>query len=405
MTELYDYLTGTAVIKAYTDNAGALADKLSENVKFRKLSVKKSEVLVTVGIFDEKFTEKLIASMNIPYENVCRRGLLYFLRRYAKRTGLIVGAAVSAVMIFFLSNIVLKIEISGNDAVTENEIMSMLRDSGIEYGAFIPSMNLRRSEKELLSMSDKFTAAVIRSSGFRIIVEVTEGGTEISTEKKNQPSNIISLYDAQITKVNVKSGMLLQMDGDTVRRGEILISGIVSEKFGGSYNVRAMGEITGRYRRTAEFSEDYISTCKIFGEEYRNKYIKIFGKYFSLPGNTENTDTAEYIKSSKYISFMGLTLPLEIIVVDAFPYSLQKVTATKEELTENAHNKLEDFENNLLKNSGEKIIDRKVKITESQKGITLKAEYLLEGSIGIEKPFFPLKVSDKERAEADNIKK
>lgn len=393
MKELFDQITGYAEIRADspdgTDKTAVLADRLAHNIKFKGLHTANGSLYVTVKKSDEKYVTELASSLGMTPEIISKHGIGYFVMRYSKRTGILIGAVISFLIILFLSNIVMSIEISGNKTLSDDEIMTMLSDSGITYGSFIPPINFRTAEKELLTSSDKIAWAAVRRSGFRVIVEISEAAAVPRVYSNDQPSNIVSMYDAQITSIRVYSGMLMPMMGDTVRSGEILISGVVSKKFEGTYNVRAIGEIRGQYRKEISFTQPFEDVIQLAEEPFSNRYLKIFGKSFSLPGNEKVGGRYEFTRSTEYVDFLNLTLPIAVTTVDITPFAEENVTYTQAQAEEIIAKKISDYENNFLSGEDIDVIEKSVERSADENGVTVSVTYLLEGNIGIEKPFFP----------------
>ena len=74
-------------------------------------------------------------------------------------------------------------------------------------------------------------------------------------QSKNTPCNIVASRDAQIKNVRLYSGMLVPMVGDGVKKGDIIVSGVVDTKYGRSFYVHSIGEITGIYTEKMTFSK------------------------------------------------------------------------------------------------------------------------------------------------------
>lgn len=367
------------------EKINVLTDIISKNIRYKKLSFSGEDIILIIPFFQKNKLKDILESKNISYEIIKKSSLISFFGGYKKRFGIIFGLIFSLIMIFFLTNIVLRIEITGNNLVTENQIISMLKDCGITYGKYIPSLDLRKAEKKLLSLSDKFTDAHLRSSGFRIIVSVNEGVTDIDTVLNTKVSNIVSLYDAQITSVKVYSGILIPMKGDTVRKNEILISGIVPNKYKGTSYYKAMGEIIGKYNKDVSFHMNFIDDKKFYDEKFVNSYVKIFDKLYFSPKNKDIPENAEISKNVSYINFLSLTLPIEKLRLTVTPYHYEKVSYTENEIKNVLFDKLKTFENNLV---SDKIIGKETDFIYENGGITLNAHYILEGNIGIEKIVF-----------------
>lgn len=399
MISFYGFFSGTVSFSVRfppdSDNSADLIGRLVRSVGFARVRTEKSVVYGTVKRTDLPRVCSIARSLGAEAEIIGTNGLYYILRRYSKRIGIPLGAFIAAVMLLYLSNIVLRIEISGNSEVSDSEIMSTLNGIGISYGAFIPPMNFRAKEKLLRASSGKIAWAAIRSSGCRIIVQISEITEKPPLVMKNDPCNIVSMYDAQITGITVYSGMLVPMLGDTVRKGSLLVSGVVPEKFGGAYYVHALGSIKGQYRLKAEFEQPYRDTVSAVGDITETSSPELFGRrLFTARIPQESSDHVQYeiSESKNYLKLLGMTLPAAVIHTRIVTYSRSEVLYSREQADKLLEEKLMRYENNFLNDGSRAVIDRKTVYTHTKDGAKVCAEYLVEGEIGREQIIFAKKI-------------
>ena len=86
----------------------------------------------------ERISEKCNAQVSI-YQ---KKGGVFIVQKYRRRVGIIAGLLLALFMIVYLSNTVMIIEIYGNETITDKQVISLLKDSGIHIGTFIPNINL-----------------------------------------------------------------------------------------------------------------------------------------------------------------------------------------------------------------------------------------------------------------------
>ena len=314
-----------------------------------------------------------------------RKGYVFALNRYKKRWGIPLGIILAAMLVGFLSDRVMIIEIDGCDTAGEERIISLLEDCGIYYGSSISEVNLYRAQQQLLAMDDTLSWASIRNNGSRVIVSVREITNQPEMERKNTPCNIVASRDAQIKSVKVYNGMLSVMIGDVVKKGDVIVSGVVNTKYGKSYYVHSIAEITGIYTEKMTFSQSFSSTESEYTSTVTKKAFSLFGKRFRLGGKYVPEGDYEYRESSSVITLGKIRLPFEIIEMNYDLFEEKEITLTEEQALSMIDERISRYENNLLTDNGAVIVGKDIAKTLTEKGVTLTVTYTVEGEIGVEK--------------------
>jgi similar to stage IV sporulation protein len=192
---------------------------------------------------------------------------------------------------FILSSLfVWDVRIDGNcetpDALIENE----LSEAGLSVGSPWFLLHLDKVESELLEKSESVGWISVNRRGHVAYVTVKE---------KNEPpqaqgseavySNVVATKDCVIDSIVVKKGMPMVKNGDSVKAGDILISGIIPSELGGGF-VRAEGEVFGRTTETVGVFVAREETGTLYGEEVlQDKKINFFNFSINIFKNYRNS--------------------------------------------------------------------------------------------------------------------
>ena len=108
-----------------------------------------------VYICDFERLKKLAENMDIDLFVESYEGKMFTVLKYKARYGLIIGFVFMIIFIFVMSNIVVKIEINGNEKIKDDEILYVLSQAGIEKGKFIPALDIESCELKMKSRLGK----------------------------------------------------------------------------------------------------------------------------------------------------------------------------------------------------------------------------------------------------------
>lgn len=312
-----------------------------------------------------------------------KRGLIFTFLRYRFRYGFIAGLIIAIGLIFWLSNIVLQIEISGLEPRHEKTLLREMEKIGITNGAFIPSLDLSECEKLLEERLENIAWVGIHRTGCRISVQANEMTDAPMMKTGALPCNIVARYDAQITSVNVLCGNLVPIIGDGVKKGDVLISGIRLDEKGNTLIRRAMGSIRGIYSDDVEFSQPLVDTITQYtGRSDNFRTLRIIS--WDIPLFFGDAPSRDCERSSSYepFCFFGAELPLGI-KTNRYRYTADTIkNYTVEEANLLLNDKIALYERNFFKDV--EILDRQIEYSESEDSVSCKVSYRLEGEIGEE---------------------
>lgn len=224
----------------------------------------------------------------------------------------------------------------------------------------------------------------ITAKGTNVIINIKEAIEIPKVIDRNEICNIIAEKDAVISKIVVHSGTARVLVGDEVKKGDILIEGVMEGAHLGNRNVHADGNVTGVRYFEKERKEKYLQNKKV---ETGNKEIKreICINNFKINLNKglskfENYDTI--YSNNKIRLFSNFYFPVEIKKITNLEIKNELVEYSEEELKMKIEHELEEELEKEYNISNYEDKTRNVEFNLEQDGILLKITYEIKEEIG-----------------------
>lgn len=373
---------GSVTLKIDGFDVNLLSEELYKQCKVISLYESGDSLFATIPGSQLRKAESLCSQSDCVFEVIKTRGVFFRLKKYFRRFGFLTGALAASALIFYLSNTVMKVEIVGPaDDAQKAEIRQILSAEGVRAGTYIPSVNFLKLSAGLVAQSDSVAWASIGNVGSVVYVNVSMATNRLPAENTRIPSNIVSDRDAVIVKADVMTGQLKVLVGDAVCKGQLLVSGLVEYETGPARYFHSRANIVGRYEQRAEFSQKYREITQIRGETVYRRSLKFFELEIPLPsGLLKDGANYEIVTESVPVKLFGLTLPFSIETTAYTELIENEKDYSDAEALKSLYRRLELYEKNLL--SGQEIISREVSEVRDGDGVTLSADYVLEGQIG-----------------------
>lgn len=327
-----------------------------------------------------KKTEEICKKHNLDLTVLSRKGLIFRILRYNKRYGIIVGILAFLFIPLFLSNIVLRIDIIGNEKISDDKIIEFLKRNNIDYWSFIPDIDMENTGRKMYIEFDEISWATIRNSGGILIVDVREATEKPYMTPINQKCNVISDKNAQIVNIKVYSGTPLVKEGDGVAKGDILVSGIITDKYGKSAAVRADGEIVARYTEEICFYEPLESVQMSECGKIENKSLSLWGKRLVSDKNIPEDKMFTTESRINNLSFLSIKLPIGISTDTYYLYEYKETLETPLSAEKKCMEKIKDYEEIFY--SDKIIVNKEIIKQNDSKGVKIKIIYTIDSKIG-----------------------
>lgn len=305
-----------------------------------RMDEEKKQVLVDVPSYQYKRIMTACRVWQIRVKTDSRHGLPERISRLGGRWGLLVGACVSIAIFCLSQSVIWRVDVIGNKRLSEAEIIETLSQHGMKVGDFKKNLNTDSIEQRIMINNDDIAWISINIMGTVASVEVREViDTEIK-DKETKPANLISRFDAQIVSLEVYAGFPCVKEGDFVRAGELIASGIYdSEKAPLRYS-RASGSVYGRITHTFEIEIPLLQTKKVLtGEKTTKKSLIFFGKTINFFTNYRNLPASYDIINYVYTfnPFSLGELPISLSVDEYYAYEMCEVEISEEEAINQAY--------------------------------------------------------------------
>ena len=370
------FFRGVYVITVARSAADEVLDLLvGHNIPFHEQKL--TETTLTFRLYPSYFKAYARLRGELRYEGEARRrlGLGALFHRHRKRRGFFIGAVMAALLLIASSLFVWDIRISGNARVPTDEILTALSSQGVKIGAFIPTLDKERAEGEIMLEIGELSWISINLRGTVAQVEVHERKSVAEAIDKESPSNLIAAMDGQITALEVTGGQTIVVPKQVVRKGDLLVSGIIDSKALGYRLVRARGEVFAAVTLTYDVEIPYEMEKKVYtGEFFTEKSVKFFAKTIKLFGkdsiSPSSCDTIE-VERRIYL-FDRIALPIFITETTHSVYEMQTVLLSEDEAIALAYEKLHAMCDETLEDA--EILARRTNFNFGEDALTLHEE-------------------------------
>lgn len=266
-----------------------------------------------------------------------KRGVPFTRYKYRYRYGIVAGLLLFAVFLGIMSRFIWRIEVNGNTEVTESSILQVLEGLDVKTGVLRSSIDVRDSERRALLLLHELSWVALNIEGSTIHVEVKERAVPPDMVDPDKPCNIVAAADGQILTLNAFDGQPVVNAGDTVRKGDIVVSGITQDRMGKNLFRHSRAEViaTINYTIEAEVPFDYIEYVETGRSRHRG-YLNLMGFQLPLFLPLRIPHPFHVDRSETPLVLFGAELPFSYLKEDYTLMEEVPVTLTKEQAREMA---------------------------------------------------------------------
>ncbi len=314
-----------------------------------------------------------------------RFGIPFFISRNRRRVGLYTGAAAFFVLIYVLSLFVWNITFEGNYHYSRDTLLNYLETLNVRCGMRKSLVSCENLEESLRSAFPEITWVSASISGTRLFVRVKENeALSAIPQQDSAPCRLVADHSGTITRMIVRQGRAAAAVGDTVEKGQELVSSELSVMNDSGetvryMNVRADADVYARteyaYRKTIP------GFYKASSDTGRKRYglAVTFGSLrlgFLAPAKKERL--WDYVSESRQLRlFEDFYLPVYGETITGNEYVSYERFYTKQEIKALAQRVHDQYLENLME-KGVHIIENNVKI--QRDGLS----FVIEGTVTAE---------------------
>ncbi len=316
-------------------------------------------------------------------------GLPFFVSGMLGRKLFVAGLFCCILFWCLASRFIWDIQIEGNYALTEDVLMDYLEEHGVHTAMKKSALDIEALEQELRQDYDLITWTSAKLQGTTLLIHIKENDMPVYDDRAQEGErgmDLVAEKDGVVTYMITRSGVPCVSRGDTVSKGDILVSGAVPV-----YNedttvrryqyVEADADITLRYGQNISLEESVSYDEKCYTGE--KKEIPVFGSgetqvslhLFGIP--YQFYDISEEKKQVKLLDH--LYLPLYYGKKTVQEYEITSKMHTDEEMNSLLQERWHKIISNLDE-KGVQIAEKNVTIKKNDKKWVLNAHMQLEES-------------------------
>lgn len=270
-------------------------------------------------------------------------GVPFVLGRLRRRAALLAGTVLCAVLLVVNACFIWDLQVEGNETVPAEEILRVLARNGVRRGTFAFSVNARRLCNRALLDLPELSWLTVNVRGCRAHVIVRERIPRPEIVNESAPTNVVAARDALVTEVRALDGEARVQKGATVRKGQLLISGVVETKDVNAPRVASRflagkGEVYGRTWYELSAKIPLYEERKAPAGEGKRYYSVLWGENrvkFRINGyGNLSTGYDKIIERKQWTLPGGFALPLTWMTETYLPYETARKARTREEAME-----------------------------------------------------------------------
>lgn len=236
----------------------------------------------------------LFKQRNIEYEITQEAGLYLVFRHTKKRPGLYLGLIFMLCTLFLSTKFVFDIRITGNEILTDQEVLSELEREGFTYGSYLPKIDMETLCNRMVLQSDKISWVSVNMMGTVALVEIKERIEKTKPDTNAPLSCLVATRDGIIVGFDCVTGRAEVNVGQIVKKGQVLVNGVCDTPLGAYYG-NAAGAVRAKTYRTFRVEipkkeQVVVGVKRILLHKSINffqKTIKLFTKGGNLPSSCD----------------------------------------------------------------------------------------------------------------------
>lgn len=321
----------------------------NKGINIWNIKMKKSSLMsANVSIKDFKRIRPIAKKTKCRVKIKKKAGLAFLANKYKKRKVFAISLLLVVIFILFVSMFVWNIEIIASEGMSKQELEEQLKTLGLNTGILKTSLDTKIIENQMRIKRDDIAWIGIEIKGTNAIVNVVKVKKPEIINAEDY-CNIVSNEDGIITKITVRNGTALVKENDVIKKGQMLVMGMIEGKNVDNRFVHSEAEIEAKVWRTGKVRTSLKIKENVRTGNEENKYqIEIKNFKINLYKNDTNFKMYDTISSRNNIKlFSNLYLPVKVIKNEYYETEEAEKVLTIEEAknkaVEEARAKLEQY--------------------------------------------------------------
>ena len=243
-----------------------------------------------------------------------KHGLPFWAARYRGRTGILIGAAIGAALLVFLSQFIWTVSIGETVHVSEARLRGLLADSGVRAGVLRHAVDTAQAQRHILLQVEELSWLSVNIVGSHVRVEVKEKVPKPGLEPNARPCNLKAAADGVITDMQIGDGITQVKTGSGVRKGDLLVSGVQLTAQNKVRYICAKGKVMADVRADKDFfvpQKDWRTT--VTETASRHFCLDVMGARLPCSLSLTHFDSAVCSEQTNRLTVNDVALPLGVV--------------------------------------------------------------------------------------------
>lgn len=342
---------------------------------------------ITAGLITFKTTSNNFGQLKkIADKTKCRikikkkKGIYFILFKYKKRRMFFYLFILLIILFIIFSTFIFKINITGNDRISDEEILDVLKESDIYAGKNKLFIDTRKVGNILRTEIYDIAWVGVETQGTKLNIKIVEKKCVEDEENEDVTGNIVANKSGVITKIIAENGTPRLFTGSYIEKGMIAIEGIIESEFIDNLYVHAKGILRVQNTYMFEWKEKYNIEEKVLtGKKKYGIGFKIKDKEYLLKYLPKDY-ICDITKKERSLRITGDSF--KFIFAKYVEYNVVSKTRTYDELIDICRNKYSKYISGIITDSSI-ISNEQIEIIKEDDGITYKVLYDLEEDVGV----------------------
>ncbi len=272
------------------DHVEALINRmLQARMRFWQMEREEDELMLYIRLSHFYKLRPLLKQTGCRVHVTERHGVPFELERLSSRKVFISGVIFFVLGLYVLSSLVWRVDVSGNQELSTDKVIQAAHAAGV----YPLQWKLRLPEPDEIAyqLSRDLPEASwigVELKGTTVRIHIVES-TIPEEQKLKSPRHVIATHDAVITNIHAVRGLPKVRVHDRVRKGDLLISGILGDEEH-SEIVVADGRVEGLVWYEYELAIPLKQKHRVYtGSSTNRKYILFGGRALKVKGYGETT--------------------------------------------------------------------------------------------------------------------
>lgn len=356
-----------------------------KNIYLWDLQMSHNEFCMKIAKADYESLDEIVNKTGVKVDILQKYGLPFLLMGKNNRIFYMVFLCLAITLVFVTNLFVWEIEYEGNYSITKEQLGDFLKEYDVDEGMPKSKVSYEILEENLRKEFPIIKWCSVALSGNTLFVRIEENSLFKEDDQVSMDfvySDIVAEEDGIVKSLMVRNGLAMVKVGDTVTKGQILVTGAVpiyddSLLIKAYHYYDADADITIETNMSYEESLDEIYLKKEYtGRSRETSYIKIKNTDIHLPFQPGFAYYDTYTTTHQFSFFKSLNLPVYYGIHEAREYYLVEQKYTEEEVVEIFNKKLSNYYASLSE-KGVQILEKDVKIEHNANKWIIKGNFVV----------------------------